>query len=264
MLFHMIIQNHKIPDLIWNETTRLELRKELETELRNYEEKRLRGGSQVAWNFQQYTVYYPSLRHEMQVGPIYVRHFLEADASFLRSIGRPSHTELFERPFVAWWATWTQTRTSILCARCLVRLYSVCWDLVGSSMTPCSGYMLEQSGNLELQHCLLELLDRLSRVDLNLPQLLNGEFVDVMVRYASLAHLNPDQIGNAGADVPRTSTCCWKVQEPVEVIDNTATRTWRGGRGGRRRGSRVPWIQWRLRRHLADSHRERDGDFRQL
>ena len=100
MLFHMIIQNHRIPDLIWNETTRLELRKELETELRNYErEKRLRGGAQVAWNFQQFKVFYPSLRHEMQVGPIYVRHFLEADTTFLRSIERPTHTELFERLF---------------------------------------------------------------------------------------------------------------------------------------------------------------------
>ncbi len=199
MLFHMMIQNHRIPDLIWNESTRLELRKELETELRNYErEKRLRGGAQVAWNFQQFKVFYPSLRHEMQVGPIYVRHFLEADITFLRSIERPSHTELFERLFRRVVGNIdVDADLSILCARCLVRLYSVCADMIGPfDDTMLAVDILEQSEHLELQHCLFELLDQLSRVELNLHQMLDKNFVDLIIKYASLAHVNPDQIGN--------------------------------------------------------------------
>ena len=47
-----------------------------------------------------------------------------------------------------------------------------------------------------LQHCLLDLLELLSAEDLNLNQLLDREFVNAIIKYASLAHLNPDQIGN--------------------------------------------------------------------
>ena len=64
IFFHMLTRDHSLPDLIWNEQTRLELRSELELELRNYErEKRLRGSKEVAWNFQQFRIHYHSLKH---------------------------------------------------------------------------------------------------------------------------------------------------------------------------------------------------------
>ena len=44
IMFHVITQDHKLPDLIWNEQTRLELRSALEAELKEFErEQRLRG-----------------------------------------------------------------------------------------------------------------------------------------------------------------------------------------------------------------------------
>ena len=45
--------------------------------------------------------------------------------------------------------------------------------------------MLEQSYNMELQHCLLDLLNTLSLVDMNLHQLLDQDFVDSIIKYAS-------------------------------------------------------------------------------
>lgn len=54
-------------------------------------EQQLRGLHRVAWNYQQFQVHYESLRDELQVGPIYVRYFLEAGDSFLRSLENPSH-----------------------------------------------------------------------------------------------------------------------------------------------------------------------------
>ena len=44
ILFHAITRDHQLPDLIWNEQTRLELRSSLEAELAGFEsEQRLRG-----------------------------------------------------------------------------------------------------------------------------------------------------------------------------------------------------------------------------
>ena len=51
----------------------------------------------MAWNYQQFHVRYESLRNEMQVGSIYIRYFLDAGESFLRSLENPSHIVLFEK-----------------------------------------------------------------------------------------------------------------------------------------------------------------------
>lgn len=74
IMFHVLTQDHKLPDLIWNEQTRLELRSTLEAEIKEFErEQRLRGIGKIAWNYQQFFVKYESLKDELQVGPIYVR-----------------------------------------------------------------------------------------------------------------------------------------------------------------------------------------------
>ena len=47
-MFHVITQDHQLPDLVWNEQTRLELRSTLEAELKEFErEQRLRGTQKV-------------------------------------------------------------------------------------------------------------------------------------------------------------------------------------------------------------------------
>jgi DnaJ family protein C protein 13 len=199
IMFHVMTQDHKMPDLIWNEQTRLELRSALEAEIREFErEQRLRGAKRIAWNFQQFVVHYSSLKDEMLVGPIYVRHFLEAGDSFLRALENPSHIVLFEKLFRRVLVNVERNpRVSILCCRCLSRLYAVCKDIIGAfDDMMLSVRMLDQASDMELQHGLLDLLELLSAEDLNLHQLLDREFVNAIIKYASLAHLNPDQIGN--------------------------------------------------------------------
>ena len=199
IMFHAITQDHKLPDLIWNEQTRLELRSTLEAELKEFErEQRLRGATKVAWNYQQFFVRYESLKDEVQVGPIYVRHFLDAQDSFLRSLENPSHVVLFEKLFRRMLVNVERDPLlAITCTKCLSRLYDVCRDIIG-------GFddmllivrMLDQATNMELQHAILDFMELLSREETNLHQLLQKEFVDRIIKYASLAHLNPDQIGN--------------------------------------------------------------------
>jgi hypothetical protein len=199
IMFHVMTQDHKLPDLIWNEQTRMELRTILETEIREFErEQRLLGSKKIAWNYQQFAVMYESLRDEMQVGPIYVRYFLDAGDTFLRQLENPSHIVLFEKLFRrVLVSVETNAAISVLCARCLCRLYHVCKDIIGTfDDMLIIVRMLEQATNLELQHCLLDLLVELSADNANLHFLLDRKFVKSIIRYASLAHINPDQIGN--------------------------------------------------------------------
>ena len=128
IMFHVMTNDHRMPDLIWNEQTRLELRSALEAEIKEFDrEQRLRGASKIAWNYQQFCVVYASLKNEMQVGPIYVRHFLDADEGFLRSFENPSHVVLFEKLFRRVLVNVDKNiPISVLCTKCLIRLYQVC------------------------------------------------------------------------------------------------------------------------------------------
>lgn len=99
ILFHVLTKDHALPDLIWNQQTRRQLRITLETELRALQrEIELRGGpGKVAWNHQQFSVEYPSLREEVKVGTVYMRLWIQAGDSFIKQWEEPER--LFELLF---------------------------------------------------------------------------------------------------------------------------------------------------------------------
>lgn len=200
IMFHVMTQDHQLPDLVWNEQTRLELRSTLEGEINEFErEQRLRGHKKIAWNYQQFYVKFESLKYMLQVGPIYVHHFLDAGDSFIRTLENPSHGILFEKLVRRVLANVDRNpRLATLCTRCLCKLYDVCADLVGTfDDTMIVVRMLEEAKDMELNHYVLDFLVILSKQEENLEQLLDREVIEMMLKYASLSHLNPDQIGNA-------------------------------------------------------------------
>jgi DnaJ homolog subfamily C member 13 len=72
--FLMSGRDHMLPDLIWNQQTRTELRSALEAELRDFlRERELAGKSRISWNHSEFEVYYPSLDNEIHIGDHYVR-----------------------------------------------------------------------------------------------------------------------------------------------------------------------------------------------
>ena len=58
-------------------------------------------------------------------------------------------------------------------------------------------HLLKQAKDMELLHYLLDFLVVLSKVEGNLEQLLDREFVELMLQFISYSHLHPDTIGNA-------------------------------------------------------------------
>jgi DnaJ family protein C protein 13 len=98
IFFHVLTQNHNLPDLIWSLQTRRELRIALESELAYVRrETEARGLDGIAWNHQQFRVPYPSLESEVKVGNVYMRLWLEAGDGFIRSWEEP--LRLFEHLF---------------------------------------------------------------------------------------------------------------------------------------------------------------------
>lgn len=98
IFFHVLTQDHALPDLIWSQQTRRELRIALESEIQYVQrEVEARGVDAIAWNHQQFRIKYPSLDNEVKVGNVYMRLWLQAGDGFIRSWDDP--VRLFELLF---------------------------------------------------------------------------------------------------------------------------------------------------------------------
>lgn len=101
IFFHVLTKDHALADLIWNQQTRRELRISLENEIQYIRrEAEARGIDNIAWNHQQFSVDYPSLENEVQVGGnggVYMRLWLQAGDSFIKTWEEP--LRLFEQLF---------------------------------------------------------------------------------------------------------------------------------------------------------------------
>lgn len=87
--------DHTLPDLIWNQNTKTELRTSLESEEREFERERdLAGSKRVCWNYSEFEVYYPSLDHEIRIGNHYVRLLFDSGGvgdGAVRQLRNPAH-----------------------------------------------------------------------------------------------------------------------------------------------------------------------------
>jgi DnaJ family protein C protein 13 len=120
-----LYEDHSLPDLIWNETTRDDLQKCIEKELRTIQAEIIaRGGMKyIAWNHHQFQVDYVCLRDEIKVGKIYLRLWLDTGESFIKSWNEPVQLfELLLRRLIC--DIDRDITVTNLCIRSLERLYS--------------------------------------------------------------------------------------------------------------------------------------------
>ncbi|CAI5733709.1 unnamed protein product [Hyaloperonospora brassicae] len=74
LLFHMMSLNHETVDMIWNQKTREELRGALYTAIQSFSKfRRTDEGVTARWNYEDFSVSYPSLAREVEVAGCYVR-----------------------------------------------------------------------------------------------------------------------------------------------------------------------------------------------
>ncbi|KAF2075665.1 hypothetical protein CYY_003038 [Polysphondylium violaceum] len=73
MFFYQFNQDHRDANLIWNHTTREELRESIDNEIRLFQQELEAAGREViAWNDEDFEVHYPSLKKEINVGGYYI------------------------------------------------------------------------------------------------------------------------------------------------------------------------------------------------
>lgn len=96
IFFHMLKQDHNLPDLIWNRSTLFDLKAGIERALEEIGKETAKSGGleKIAWNHQQFSIPYKSLDDEIQVGSIFLRAWLQSGESFIKTL--PSPVRLFE------------------------------------------------------------------------------------------------------------------------------------------------------------------------
>ncbi|KAI2510862.1 protein of unknown function (DUF4339) [Fragilaria crotonensis] len=210
IFFHVLTKDHALPDLIWNQQTRRELRIALENEIQSVKrEIDARGGlDHIAWNHQQFTVAYPSLDDEVKVGSVYMRLWLQAGDGFIKSWDEP--VRLFEILFRRFLCELDRNATvTIMCIRCLERLYTFHADKIGAFQDiMILVHSMASTKSVETQHRLLALVatllgvstdqDRFGEINIpdNAEQLLNLESIGQLCQFVAWCHTNGVQVGN--------------------------------------------------------------------
>lgn len=209
IFFHTLSKDHSLPDLIWNQETRRELRIALESEIQ-YMKRRTesRGIDNIAWNHQQFSVEYPSLKNEVKVGDVYMNLWLQAGSGFIRSWDEPIRLfELLFRRFLC--EIDRNNKVTIICIRCIERLYAI----HALSIGPFTDVMIlvhsmASTTSIETQHRLLGLLATLlgvshtdgecDEIDIpeNAEQLLNKQSIEQLCQFVAWGHTNGVQVGN--------------------------------------------------------------------
>jgi DnaJ family protein C protein 13 len=210
IFFHTLTQDHALPDLIWNQQTRRELRIGLESEIQYiHRETEARGIDKIAWNHQQFAIDYPSLNNELRVGSVYMRLWLQAGEGFIKTWDEP--LRLFELLFRRFLCEMDRnTKVTVMCIRCLERLYSIHGVEIGAF--PDVMILIRSMAstrNIETQHRLLGLLATIlgvrqddagdeNRVNVpeNAEQLLNVESIEQLAQFVAWGHTNGVQVGN--------------------------------------------------------------------
>lgn len=210
IFFHTLSLDQSLPDLIWNQQTRRELRIGLESEIQYINrETETRGRDKIAWNHQQFTIEYPSLDSELRVGSVYMRLWLQAGKGFIQSFDEP--LRLFELLFRRLLCELDRnTNVTVMCIRCLERLYAVHGTEIGAF--PDVMIIVRSMGltnNVETQHRLLGLLaailgvrlqngedERLVNVPENAEQLLNVESIEQLCQFVAWCHIDGVQNEN--------------------------------------------------------------------
>ncbi|CAJ1946333.1 unnamed protein product [Cylindrotheca closterium] len=215
IFFHVLTQNHALPDLIWNQQTRRELRIGLESEIQYIQrETEARGMHKIAWNHQQFGIDYPSLKNELCVGNIYMRLWLQAGEAFIKTWDEP--VCLFELLFRRFLCEMDRdSKVTIMCIRCLERLYSIHGKTIGAF--PDVMILIRSmvsTRSIETQHRLLGLLatilgvqknengdENRANIPENAEQLLNSESIQQLCHFVAWGHTNGVQVANLMARV---------------------------------------------------------------
>jgi DnaJ family protein C protein 13 len=236
IFFHVLEEDHSLPDLIWNQQTRHELKSVIELELKFIDEQtKINGGiEKIAWNHQQFMVPYSCLKSEVRVGTIYMRLWLQTGDSFIKSWNNP--LRLFELLFRRLLCDLDRdNEVTNMCICCLERLYTIHALKIG----PFPDIMILMQSMvktrcIETQHRLLGLItalmggtksqskdNKVTNVAANAEQLMNDECISYLCHFIAWGHLHSEQfdsgVENTISDKTSNVPAMWYIAPPGKI-----------------------------------------------
>ncbi|PWV15681.1 putative endosomal trafficking protein RME-8 [Trypanosoma cruzi] len=266
MFFYEIKRDHLRPELIWNHTTRTELREALETEMRVLRlGMSLRHENPTSWNYREFEVRYPSLNDELRIGQHYPRLLFEMKDP---AISRPKEffNDMYHRFLLS-----QEPKTKMSCLHGMTILYEhYAADIGQFNDVEYIVRMLETTFDPIFRDRLLIFILQLMRVRYNVKLFLDCDGLKPLVDLFTLAHLHVDrpQLRNAtNAIENNVDTTDLQDQEkewyytrdgakqgPISYIRlkqlyeegeiKTDTKVWAQGLSGWKELKEVPQLRW--------------------
>ncbi|KPI90185.1 putative endosomal trafficking protein RME-8 [Leptomonas seymouri] len=189
MFFYQLMRDHLRADLIWNHTTRNELKAAVQAELdsfRHYND--LRREHMVAWNYAEFEVVYHSLDSELKIGQHYPRLlFDEAHPVIARP--REFFNDMYHRFLLV-----QDTKSKLECLHGLALLYKHYPEQVGEFHdVPYLLQMLQKTVDPMMRDRLLLLLAHLLKARHNIKLFLDHDGLSPLMELVTVAHLHVDR-----------------------------------------------------------------------
>ncbi|GET90826.1 endosomal trafficking protein RME-8, putative [Leishmania tarentolae] len=189
MFFYQAKLDHLRPDLIWNHTTRAELKAAVQTELDAFRQcSDMRREKLIAWNYAEFEVVYHSLDSELKIGQHYPRLLFE-DANPVIARPREFFNDMYHRFLLV-----QDTKSKLECLHGLALLYTHYAEEIGEfNDIPFLLRMLEKTTDPMMRDRLLLLLARLLKARHNIKLFLDHDGLAPLMELVTVAHLHVDR-----------------------------------------------------------------------
>mmetsp|Transcript_4443 Transcript_4443/g.7570 ORF Transcript_4443/g.7570 Transcript_4443/m.7570 type:complete len:2305 (+) Transcript_4443:65-6979(+) len=235
VMFHMVFQDHALPDLIWTPQTRDELKASLDSELKLLNHAK-QFSEVVSWNYNEFAVEYASLAHETFVGNCYIRLLLspsstergEENDHSLRVVEQIRHPDRF---FSALYNHFLRNVGSELSTQCL-RVMQKVYECHGRNIGVFDDIvylveLLRTCTDREVRDYLLLLLSSLSTSKGNLALLLRSpQSLGTVIAFIQCSHVERGTRSLlVGSDKVETKEWFYRTSEESEKIGPFSVKT---------------------------------------
>ncbi|GBP27281.1 DnaJ homolog subfamily C member 13 [Eumeta japonica] len=189
LFYYQFHRDHALPNLIWNHTTREELRNALENELRAFTaDREVAGNVLTSWNHAELEVHYQCLQNEVKIGDYYLRLLLEQKDSEDSPIRRSY--EFFNDLYHRFLST-PKVEMKCMCLQAMSIVYGRYYEDIGPfADTKYIVQMLDRTCDRMERDRLIQFLAKLILHQRNVSEILEWSGIRILVELMTLAHLH--------------------------------------------------------------------------
>ncbi|XP_049876765.1 dnaJ homolog subfamily C member 13 [Pectinophora gossypiella] len=189
LFYYQFHRDHALPNLIWNHTTREELRQALDNELRAFtSDREVAGNTLTSWNHAELEVHYQCLQNEVKIGDYYLRILLEQRDNDDSPI-RKSY-EFFNDLYHRFLST-PKVEMKCMCLQAMSIVYGRYFEDIGPfADTKYIVQMLDRTCDRMERDRLVQFLSKLILHRRNVSEILEWNGIRILVDLMTLAHLH--------------------------------------------------------------------------